>query len=248
MIRLPMLDADPDSGFPPPQRALREPNGLLAFGGDLHPRRLLNAYAAGIFPWYAEDEPLLWWSPDPRMVVEPTRLHLGRRLRRWLRQCPWQVTVNQDFAAVIAECAALPRPGQSGTWITEAMQSAYIALHRLGWAHSVEVRADGELVGGIYGVGIGRAFFGESMFSRRSGGSKLAIAALCRALQGCGVELLDGQVESSQLATLGFAPLPRQDFLDRLAALCHPRLPIALSAIDPSRLQPAALLDAPCPS
>ena len=242
MIRLPMLEADPRSPFPPPWRALSEPNGLLAFGGDLRPQRLLNAYAHGIFPWYSRDEPILWWSPDPRMVVAPAELHLSRRFRRGLRGCAWQVSINSDFAGVIRHCAALPRPGQGGTWITAEMIAAYQRLHELGWAHSVEVREDGLLIGGIYGIGIGRAFFGESMFSRRSGGSKLAIAALCRALQACDVELLDGQVESEHLATLGFAPIPRQTFLARLAELCQPVRPLPLADVGITTLQPARLL------
>ncbi|MCK7593050.1 leucyl/phenylalanyl-tRNA--protein transferase [Pseudomarimonas salicorniae] len=238
MIRLPLLGEATDAPFPPPQHALREPNGLLAFGGDLSPGRLVRAYASGIFPWYSAGEPILWWSPDPRMVVRPTALHLSRRFRRSLRACPWTVSINRDFAAVIHHCAALPRPGQGGTWITPEMTAAYVELHRLGWAHSVEVREGEELVGGIYGVGIGRAFFGESMFSRRSGTSKLAIAALCRALTEQGVELLDGQVESGHLATLGFAPIPRRDFLAQLEALCKPATPLRLSESDIEALQP----------
>lgn len=238
MIRLPSLGAAPDSPFPPPEQALDEPNGLLAFGGDLDPQRLIRAYAAGIFPWYSRDEPILWWSPDPRMVIAPTDLRLSRRFRRGLRNCPWQVTLNADFDGVIELCAALPRPGQGGTWITPEMHTAYRRLHRLGWAHSVEVREHGELIGGIYGIGIGQAFFGESMFSRRSGGSKVAIAALCRALQACGVELLDGQVESAHLATLGFAPIPRGEFLERLGTLCQPAQPLRLGEDAITALQP----------
>ncbi len=241
MIRLPQLGADPGSPFPHPQRALREPNGLLAFGGDLHPQRLINAYAAGIFPWFSENEPILWWSPDPRMLVRPSRLHLSRRFRRALRGCSFTVSINSDFDGVITLCAALPRPGQGGTWITQDMIKAYQALHRLGWAHSVEVHEGEHLVGGIYGIGIGRAFFGESMFSRRSGASKLAIAALCRALDELGVELLDGQVESPHLASLGFAPVPRSDFLSRLETLCPEQTPLALAGVDRATLQPRAL-------
>lgn len=241
MIRLPRLDADPDSPFPHPERALREPNGLLAFGGDLHPRRLVHAYASGIFPWFSDGEPILWWSPDPRMVIRPADLHLSRRFRRDLRACTWTVSINRDFAGVIALCAALPRPGQGGTWITQDMIAAYLQLHRLGWAHSIEVHEGERLVGGIYGVGIGRAFFGESMFSRRSGASKLAIAALCRALGQLGVELLDGQVVSGHLATLGFAPVARSDFLGQLEALCPRPAPLVVTWVDEAALQPAAL-------
>jgi leucyl/phenylalanyl-tRNA--protein transferase len=240
MIRLPQLGDDPRSPFPSSSLALDEPNGLLAFGGDLHPQRLLQAYASGIFPWYSRDEPILWWSPDPRMVIRPSALHVSRRFRRTLRDCRWRVSINSDFAGVIRHCAALPRSGQGGTWITADMIAAYQRLHQLGWAHSVEVRDEGVLIGGIYGIGIGKAFFGESMFSRRSGGSKLAIAALCRALVERGVELLDGQVESAHLATLGFAPLPRTDFLNRLRHLSPSMERLDLSGVGDRLLQPAA--------
>ncbi len=217
-IRLPMLGADPTSGFPDVERALVEPNGLLAFGGDLATQRLLDAYACGIFPWYSEGEPILWWSPDPRMVLRPGELHLSRRLRRTLRRCDWTVVADRDFARVIALCAELPRHGRHGSWITADMRSAYCALHRLGDAHSIEVYdADGRLVGGAYGIAIGRMFFGESMFSLASGGSQVAIAALARRLQQWDFRLLDGQVESDHLARLGFTPQPRADFV----AICR---------------------------
>lgn len=220
-IRLPLLGPDPAAPFPPAERALDEPNGLLAFGGDLSPMRLLNAYRLGIFPWFSEGEPILWWSPDPRMVVAPSALHLGRRLRRSLRKCAWTIEADRDFAAVIGRCAELPRRGQRGTWITREMRAAYLELHRLGHAHSVEVRdADDRLVGGIYGIAIGGMFFGESMFSLASGGSQAAIGGLCRRLAEWGFELLDGQVESEHLATLGFAPIPRGEFLARCAQAC----------------------------
>jgi leucyl/phenylalanyl-tRNA--protein transferase len=240
MIHLPRLAADPRAPFPAIEHALREPNGLLAFGGDLHPQRLLNAYASGIFPWYSDHEPILWWSPDPRMVIAPAQLHLSRRSLRALRLHPWRITLNSDFAGVIDACAALPRLAQLGTWITPEMRAAYRQLHRMGWAHSVEVREATELIGGIYGIGIGKAFFGESMFSRRSGASKLAIFALCRALRACAVELLDGQVESAHLGSLGFAPLPRAAFLQRLQTLCAAPAKIDLGWLDPDRLHPAS--------
>jgi leucyl/phenylalanyl-tRNA---protein transferase len=183
--------------------------------------RLLNAYRNGIFPWFSEGEPILWWSPDPRMVVAPADLHLGRRLRRSLRQCGWTIEADRDFAAVIGRCAELPRRGQHGTWITREMRAAYLELHRLGHAHSVEVRdTDDRLVGGIYGIAIGRVFFGESMFSLASGGSQAAIGGLCRRLEEWGFELLDGQVESDHLATLGFAPIARAEFLSRCVGAC----------------------------
>lgn len=241
MIRLPQLGRDADAPFPPPDRALNEPNGLLAVGGDLSPQRLLNAYASGIFPWYSGDEPILWWSPDPRMLIQPSALHRSRRFRRTLRSCPWQVSINRDFDGVISHCASLPRRGQRGTWITGEMQAAYQQLHRLGWAHSVEVHDGQRLIGGVYGIAIGKAFFGESMFSLQSGASRLAITALCRALVLSGVELLDGQVESAHLSALGFLPVPRARFLCQLKALCLPITALSLERVDLAELQPPAL-------
>lgn len=214
--RLPELGQDPHSPFPASDQALREPNGLLAWGGGLEPERLLRAYARGIFPWFSPGEPPLWWSPDPRMVIESDRLHLSRRFRRELRQCDWQVTADRDFEAVIGLCARLPRRGQRGTWIVPAMRRAYAELHRQGHAHSIEAWAGERLIGGLYGVSIGRAFFGESMFSLEPGASKCVIAALCRRLSEWGFPLLDGQVESAHLASLGFHPIARADFLERL--------------------------------
>jgi leucyl/phenylalanyl-tRNA---protein transferase len=238
---LPRLGRDPASPFPPVTQALDEPNGLLALGGDLHPERLLRAYAQGIFPWFSDGQPLLWWSPDPRMVLPPAQLHVSRSLRRFLRRCRWQVSIDRAFAEVMAHCARTPRRGQQGTWITGGMQDAYLALHRRGRAHSVEVWDDGELVGAIYGVGLGRMFFGESMVSLRSGGSKVAIAALCAALRARGVELLDGQVESEHLASLGFRPLPRDHFAALCATLADPRRGLDLAGVDPALYQPAVL-------
>lgn len=241
MMRIAVLGPDPAQGFPDPATALHDPPGLLAMGGDLAPRRLIDAYVCGIFPWYSEGEPILWWSPDPRMVLEPGRLHLPRRFRRFLRTCGWEVAIDRDFPAVIRACATVPRRGQRGTWITQEMIAAYCTLHRLGWAHSVEVRERGVLVGGIYGLAIGRAFFGESMFSLRANASRVALTALCRALHDGGIQLLDGQVESPHLRQLGFAPMPRQDFLQRLTALCRPATPTDLAHLDPARLQPPDL-------
>jgi leucyl/phenylalanyl-tRNA--protein transferase len=235
------LDSDPESAFPPLEHALREPDGLLAVGGDLHPRRLLRAYAQGIFPWYSEGQPILWWSPDPRMVIAPQDLRVSRSLRKQLLRSPWRVTFNARCGEVIAHCAELPRPGQGGTWITQAMRAAYLQLHADGWVHSIEVQHDDELVGGIYGVGIGRMFFGESMFSRRSGGSKVAILALCRALRQLDVMLLDGQVHSEHLASLGFSGIPRDRFAgycQRLAAVMNR---LDFKVLDPASLQPRAL-------
>jgi len=185
---------DPDAPFPPAEAALREPNGLLAVGGDLSPRRLLRAYRSGAFPWYGEGQPILWWSPDPRAVLLPERVRVSRSLRRTLRRGLFRVTVDRAFDAVIEACATVPRPGQDGTWITPEMAAAYRRLHRLGHAHSVEAwTRDGELAGGLYGVAIGRVFFGESMFSRRSDASKVALVTLCRALEAWGYGLVDAR-------------------------------------------------------
>jgi len=220
MRRLPaLLAADPTAPFPPAANALREPEGLLAIGGDLTATRLLNAYAHGIFPWYSDGYPIMWWSPDPRTVFRSDAVRLSSRFRRSLRHSPWRVRADTAFAQVIAACAQAPRRGQDGTWITAEMSAAYVALHRAGHAHSVEV-FDGEaLVGGIYGVACGRMFFGESMFSARSGGSKVALAALARRLHGWGWPLIDAQVENDHLLSLGAQRWPRAAFLDAVATL-----------------------------
>jgi leucyl/phenylalanyl-tRNA--protein transferase len=218
-LRLPALGSDPDAPFPPADSALREPEGLLALGGDLSPARLLNAYSHGIFPWYSDGQPILWWSPDPRMVFRSDGVRLSSRFRRGLRRSSWVARADTAFAQVIAACASTPRVGQRGTWITAEMQSAYLELHRLGHAHSVEVFDGAELVGGIYGVAIGRMFFGESMFSCRSGGSKVALAALARRLCDWGWPLIDAQVENEHLVGLGAESWPRKDFLRRIAVL-----------------------------
>ena len=218
-LRLPALGSDPDAPFPPADSALREPEGLLALGGDLSPARLLNAYSHGIFPWYSDGQPILWWSPDPRMVFRSDGVRLSSRFRRGLRRSSWVARADTAFAQVIAACASTPRVGQRGTWITGEMQSAYLELHRLGHAHSVEVFDGAELVGGIYGVAIGRMFFGESMFSCRSGGSKVALAALARRLCEWGWPLIDAQVENEHLVGLGAESWPRKDFLRRIAVL-----------------------------
>lgn len=218
-IRLPLLPFDPGAPFPPAGQAKREPNGLLAMGGDLSPARLLNAYTHGIFPWYSEGEPILWWCPDPRMVFDTAGFRLSSRFRRRLRGSSWQIRADTAFEAVIDACASSPRPGQDGTWITGEMRAAYVALHRLGHAHSVEVFDGAELVGGIYGVAVGRMFYGESMFSGRSGGSKVALAGLARLLAGWGWPLLDAQVENPHLASLGARRMPRPVFLAEIARL-----------------------------
>lgn len=208
-----LLPAPPDAPFPPAEDALAQPDGLLAVGGDLAPQRLLNAYAGGIFPWFSDDQPILWWSPDPRTVFRSDGVRLSSKFRRGLRRSGWRACADTRFAAVIDACAGAPRPGQDGTWITTEMRDAYLVLHRLGHAHSVEVLDGDELVGGIYGVAIGRAFFGESMFSGRSGGSKVALAALARRLQEWGWPLIDAQIENPHLLGLGAESWPRARFL-----------------------------------
>jgi leucyl/phenylalanyl-tRNA--protein transferase len=218
-IRLPLLPPDPTAPFPPAESATREPNGLLAMGGDLSPARLLNAYRHGIFPWYSAGEPILWWCPDPRMVFRTDAFRLSSRQCRELRRSAWTVRADTAFAAVIGACATSPRPGQDGTWITPEMRAAYVELHRLGHAHSVEVFDGERLVGGIYGVAVGRMFFGESMFSAESGGSKVALAGLVRILRGWGWPLLDAQVENPHLLSLGGRRMPRPSFLAEVVRL-----------------------------
>lgn len=210
----------PGDAFPPPERALREPDGLLAAGADLSVPRLLEAYRRGIFPWFSDDQPILWWSPDPRMVLLPEALRVTRSLARTLRNRDHALSSDTDFRAVMEACAA-PRPGSDGTWITSAMVDAYCALHRAGWAHSVEIRIDGVLAGGLYGVAIGRVFFGESMFSRVPDASKMAFVHLVRTLQEAGFELIDCQMATAHLASLGAINMPRSEFLGRLATLIH---------------------------
>lgn len=223
---------DPPAAFPSIRAAMKEPEGLLAAGGDLSEERLLYAYRRGIFPWYDAGQPILWWSPDPRCVLRPADLHIARRLRRSLTKSTAHVVFNEDFAAVIRACAG-PRRSEQGTWITDDMAVAYAALHENGWAHSVEVRDRGRLVGGIYGLAIGRMFFGESMFSRQPNASKLAMLALCSVLRRHDFELIDCQVVSEHLLTLGAVALPRDDFSEILAAACDPADPFAKWPTDP---------------
>lgn len=218
-MRLAILERSPDAPFPPAQRALRDPDGLLAAGGDLSPTRLLNAYRQGIFPWFNEGDPILWWTPDPRVVFDTADFRLSSRFRRRLRAKDWVLRADADFDGVMRACAQAPRPGQEGTWIGESMLGAYAELHRLGHAHSVEVYEGSRLVGGIYGVAIGRMFFGESMFSAESGGSKAALAGLCRRLDQWGYPLLDAQVENPHLLSLGARLVPREVFLARVGEL-----------------------------
>lgn len=202
--------------FPSPAGALRDPNGLLAIGGDLTPPRLLAAYQHGIFPWYSPGEAILWWSPDPRAVLFPAEYHVSRSLKRFLRDNPFRITLNHDFAAVIAACAHRPF---EGTWIGVDVQRAYLQLHHLGHAHSVEVWQGNELIGGMYGVAQGALFCGESMFSRTTNASKCALMAFCRHFAAYGGELVDCQVLNAHTATLGARDIPRRQFLQLLSNL-----------------------------
>lgn len=208
-----------ETAFPAPERALREPNGLLCAGGDLSPQRLLAAYRAGIFPWFSAGDPILWWSPDPRMVLFPHEFRISRSLRRTLRSGRFEVRLDTAFAEVIRACAETPRPGQRGTWITQSMQDAYLQLFELGFAHSVETWNDERLVGGLYGIAIGRMFYGESMFSRTSDASKVAAAHLARHLVAEGFGMIDCQMNTPHLASLGAREIARADFLARLRQL-----------------------------
>lgn len=203
--------------FPPLNKALHEPNGLLAAGGDLRPERLLQAYRHGCFPWFQDGQPILWWSPDPRTVLFPQEIHLSRSLSKCLRQQRYSVTFDQSFAQVIQACAA-PRAYADGTWITTPMQHAYLELHRQGVAHSVEVWRDAELVGGLYGLAIGQLFFGESMFSRADNASKVGFATLVSHLQQWGFVLIDCQMPTEHLHSFGARAISRQDFAGYLQA------------------------------
>lgn len=215
---IPWLDAD--TPFPPVSRALEEPNGLLAAGADLCVGRLLDAYRRGIFPWFSAGQPPLWWCPDPRMVLEPPEFRMSRSLRKRLRRRDYEVRVDTCFAEVTRACAA-PRPGQDGTWITRDMAAAYLALHREGHAHCVETWIDGELAGGLYGVALGRMFYGESMFSRASDASKIALAHLVRQLERWQFGLVDCQMHTAHLASLGARSMPRAAFVARVAELVN---------------------------
>jgi leucyl/phenylalanyl-tRNA---protein transferase len=202
--------------FPDPASALSWPNGLLAAGGDLSPERLLAAYRLGIFPWYESGQPILWWSPDPRAVIFPRELHVSRRLRRFLAKAPFEGSFDREFAAVLRGCARAEDPGV-GTWITPEMFAAYARLHALGHAHSVETWAGDELVGGLYGVAVGKAFFAESMFSRRTNASKAAMIFLVHELCARGFLVMDCQLPSRHLATMGAREIPRREFLELVA-------------------------------
>ncbi|MGV8863473.1 MAG: leucyl/phenylalanyl-tRNA--protein transferase [Pseudomonas sp.] len=201
--------------FPPLEKAMREPNGLLAAGGDLSADRLIQAYRHGCFPWFQEGQPILWWSPDPRTVLFPEELHISRSLSKILRQNRYQVTFDRDFMAVIQACAA-PRDYADGTWITDSMQSAYLELHRRGYAHSVEVWEQDTLVGGLYGLAIGQLFFGESMFSRADNASKVGFATLVERLKAWGFVLIDCQMPTEHLHSFGARAITRTTFADYL--------------------------------
>jgi len=216
--RVAILAKDPAAGFPPATQALSEPDGLLAAGGDLSPARLLDAYRHGIFPWYERDQPILWWSPARRLVFRTDGVHLSRRFRRTLRTSSWTVRADTSFDAVVAACAAI-RPGQRGTWITAEMRAAYGELHRLGHAHSIEVFDRERLVGGLYGVAIGRMFYAESMFSGDSGGSKVALRALASWIDRLGAPMFDAQLENPHLRRMGGELMPRDRFLAEVARL-----------------------------
>ena len=203
-----------DHIFPDPRRAPAE--GLLAYGGDLNPNRILKAYRMGIFPWYSEGDPILWWSPDPRLILEPDKLKVSKSFRRVLRNADYRVTFDNDFEGVIRACATTPRFGQDGTWLIDEMQEAYTTLHHMGFAHSVEVYMDDKLVGGLYGIAMGGVFFGESMFSHKPNGSKIALKALSDVLSERGYDFVDCQVVTEHLVNMGADIISRDEFLDRL--------------------------------
>jgi leucyl/phenylalanyl-tRNA--protein transferase len=211
---------DGEDAFPSVETALREPDGLLAVGGKLSSTRLLAAYRQGIFPWYSVGQPVLWWSPDPRCVLYPEQLKVSRSLRKTLRKGLFTITLDHDFEAVVESCAA-PREDDAGTWITPAIKRSYSTLHQMGIAHSVEVWQDGQLVGGLYGVALGRVFFGESMFSRVSDASKAGFVTLVQQLHRWGYPLIDCQVHSDHLESLGAVNIPRGEFIAMLDQHCN---------------------------
>ena len=208
---MPVFQLTNEPEFPPTHLATED--GLLAVGGDLTVERLIQAYSLGIFPWYGEDDPILWWSPDPRTIVFPPEFKVSRSLRRTARNGRFELTCDTAFEKVIAACSDVPRPGQDGTWITTAMEKAYIDLHQAGYAHSFECWEKGRLVGGLYGVSLGLCFFGESMFSIRPDASKLALWALVRQITRWGFTLIDCQIHSDHLTSLGARSIPRKEFL-----------------------------------
>jgi leucyl/phenylalanyl-tRNA--protein transferase len=218
---LPWLDPNDDATpFPQLESALDEPNGLLAAGGSLRPERLLNAYRRGIFPWFDDDQPILWWSPDPRMVLKPNGIRVSRSLRKTIKKDVFHCTVDTRFSDVITACSK-PRDEQDGTWITASMIQAYETLFQQGHAHSVEVWSDDTLVGGLYGIAIGQVFFGESMFSRKSDASKVGFAFLSKQLSAWNYQLIDCQVQSEHLESLGASLVNRDTFAQQLDEFCQ---------------------------
>ncbi len=210
--------------FPPVESALKEPNGLLAAGGDLGAERLLAAYRNGIFPWFSAGQPVLWWSPDPRMVLFPSEIKISRSLGKVLRNARYEVRFDTAFEQVMIACAE-PRCGQDGSWITDPMITAYTRLHALGYAHSVETWMDGELAGGLYGMAIGGMFYGESMFTRRRDASKIALVHLAHQLEERGFGMIDCQMHTGHLASMGAREIPRPEFSQRLTELINYALP-----------------------
>ena len=211
---MPIFALDDRHIFPDPE--LAEDSGLLAIGGDLDPHRVLLGYTIGIFPWYSEGQPILWHSPDPRFVLFPSELKVGRSLRRRVAAAPYEITLDRAFERVVIECAAAPRPDQDGTWITDDMLRCYLELHRRGCAHSVEAWQDGQLVGGLYGVALGGIYFGESMFAKAADASKIGFVHLVRQLAAWDFKLVDSQVYTDHLARFGARHVPRDDYLKRL--------------------------------
>ena len=236
-MQIPLLDPD-QPHFPNPAAALTEPDGLLAAGGNLLPQTLVNAYRRGIFPWYQDGDPILWWSPAIRCVIDPLTLHCSKSLHKSLRRKDYQVTVNAAFDQVIVACSE-PRDNEGGTWITEEMIAAYTELHRLGRAHSFEVWHNRQLVGGLYGIAVGGLFCGESMFSRRTDSSKIAMAHLCRWGLEFGIELIDCQLVNPHLLSLGAQSVKRGEFLKQLAHLREQHSPWP----EQSTQQPSLTLD-----
>ncbi len=225
-MRLTLLDPDnPAQAFPPLYKALREPDGLLAVGGCLSTERLINAYRRGIFPWYNADEPILWWSPDPRLVLFPDKLLVSRSLRKTLRKNVFTVTFDKAFSEVMIACAE-PRKDSAGTWISSDIYQAYVELHQQGFAHSVEVWFNDELVGGLYGVALGQVFFGESMFHTKTDASKVAFVSLVEQLQAWHFQLIDCQIHTNHLASLGAEDIDRRTFVRLLNQYC--RMPASL--------------------
>lgn len=217
------LGTEPESPFPPLSLALSEPNGLLAAGGDLHPQRLLNAYRLGIFPWFSADQPILWWCPEPRCVLTVKDLHLSRRLQRELRQIPIQISSDQAFSRIMEACATAPGRGGAGSWIVPEMCLAYEQLHQLGYARSIEIWHGDTLVGGLYGVNIGRMFFAESMCTLSHSASKVALLALCWAMHQAGATLIDCQISNPHLMRMGAREISRPDFIHQVERHCDQR-------------------------